>query len=94
MLLRRVYTLVGWAFIVLGAFFLMSGLINGLSKGDFSTVFLGLVLGAFLAISGFIIRTFALGPAEAGIQYLGVDEKADLEKAASLLRKPQKIAAK
>jgi hypothetical protein len=94
MLLRRVYTLLGWAFIVLGAFFLISGFINGLSKNDFSTVFLGLVIGAFLGISGFIIRTFAQGPAEAGIAYLGVDEKANLEKAASLLRKPQKVAAK
>ena len=94
MLLRRVYTLLGWAFIVLGAFFFVSGLINGLSNGQFQTVFLGLVLGAFFAITGYIIRTFALGPAEAGIQYLGVDEKANLEKAASLLRKPQKVAAK
>jgi hypothetical protein len=94
MLLRRVYTLLGWVFIVLGAFFLISGFINGLSKGNFSTVFLGLVLGAFLGISGFIIRTFAQGPAEAGIMYLGVDEKANLEKAASLLRKPAKVAAK
>ena len=94
MLLRRVYTLLGWFFIVLGAFFLISGLINGLSNGSFSTVFLGLVLAAFSAISGFIIRTFAQGPAEAGITYLGVDEKANLEKAASLLRKPQKVAAK
>ncbi len=94
MLLRRVYTLLGWAFIVLGAFFLISGFVNGLTKGNFSTVFLGLVIGAFLAISGFIIRTFALGPAEAGITYLGVDEKANLEKAASLVRKPQKVAAK
>jgi hypothetical protein len=94
MLLRRIYTLLGWLVMVLGAFFFVSGLINGLSKGDFSTVFLGLVFGAFAVIGGFIIRTFALGPAEAGISYLGVDEKADLEKAASLVRKPQKVAAK
>ena len=94
MVLRRVYTLLGWAFIALGGFLFVSGLINGLSNGQFQTVFLGLVLGAFMAISGFIIRMFAQGPADAGVTYLGVEEKANLEKAASLLRKPQKVAAK
>jgi hypothetical protein len=45
-------------------------------------------------VIGFVILKLATGPAEAGIEVLGIEDKALEEKEKSLARKPQKVAAK
>jgi hypothetical protein len=89
MILRWIYQLTAVACFIIAAWCLVGGFSNG---GGFDGIILGLMSALFMAVTGFAIWKFAIGPAEAGIKVLGVDAKALLEKEASLQRKPQKAA--
>jgi hypothetical protein len=89
MILRWIYQLTAVACFLIAAWSLVGGFANG---GGFDGIVLGLMSALFMAVTGFVIWKFAVGPAEAGIKVLGVDAKALLEKEASLQRKPQKAA--
>ena len=91
MLLRWVYQLMAVAMYGLAAWALIGGFIGG---GGATGILLGLSLAAFLAVSAYATWNFAVGPTQGGIDVIGVDEKALVEKEKSLIRKPQKAAAK
>lgn len=98
MLLRRIYQIIGWFFLAFAAYSLINGLVVRtliVRSDDFvGSVVLGLFLAALSGIVGFVILKLATGPAEAGIEVLGIEDKALEEKEKSLVRKPQKVAAK
>jgi hypothetical protein len=95
MLLRRIYQVSGWMFLALAAYSLIMALFTAFRAGNpVASLVLGLLVSGFCAALGFIILKFATGPAEAGIDVLGIEDKAIEEKAKSLVRKPQKVAAK
>ena len=85
MLLRRLYQGIGYALFALAALSLIASLVNLFRTGDVGGLFLGAMLAALLAVSGFIVRTLATGPAEAGLHGYGVMDKAAQEKAKSTL---------
>ena len=91
MLLRWVYQLTAVLFYALAAWSLIGGFTGG---GGIQGILLGVTLALFLAVSGYATWNFAVGPKQGGIDVIGVDEKAQVEKQKSLVRKPQKVAAK
>ncbi len=98
MLLRRVYQIIGWFFLAFAAYSLINGLVvrTLIVKSDnfVGSIVLGVFLAALSAVLGFMILKLATGPAEAGIEVLGIEDKALEEKEKSLVRKPQKAPAK
>lgn len=98
MLLRRIYQIIGWFFLAFAAYSLINGVVVRtliVRSGDFvGSVVLGLFLAALSGVIGFVILKLATGPAEAGIEVLGIEDKALEEKEKSLVRKPQKVPAK
>jgi uncharacterized membrane protein len=95
MILRRLYEISAYLTIALALFCLVSGFINAVSNnGGVESLVLGVVLAAFVAVSGFIIREFALSGEKKGQLYVGVAEKSEIMKAESLARKPQKVVVK
>ena len=95
MLLRRIYQVSGWLFLALAAYSLIMALFTAFRAGNpVASLVLGVLVAGLCAVLGYIILKFATGPAEAGIEVLGIDDKALEEKEKSLVRKPQKAAAK
>ena len=95
MILRRLYEISAYLTVALALFCLVSGFINAVSgKGGIDSLVLGVVLAAFVGVSGFIIREFALSGEKKGQTYVGVAEKSEIMKAESLARKPQKVVVK
>lgn len=83
MLLRRIYQTFGILIMLFSVYILVMSFTN-IGQGSLS---LGLALAAFKAVIGFIIYKFATGPAESGINVLGISEKALSEKEKSLAKK-------
>lgn len=92
MLLRRLYQGIGYALYAVAAFALASSVVNLFAAGNVGGLFLGVMLSALFAVSGFIVRSFATGPAEAGIHSYGVSDKASQEKDKSTLGTPPAAA--
>jgi hypothetical protein len=94
MILRRLYEWSAYLTGALALFCLVSGFIQAVTGAGAGALILGAVLALFVAISGFIIREFALSGEKKGKGYVGVAEKSQIMKAESLARKPQKVTVK
>jgi hypothetical protein len=94
MLLRRIYEVIAALVALFGAVCVIGGFYNAVNGSGFDALLLGVVIGAFSAAIAFVIWKFASASAAAGVNTLGVDEKAELMKAESLKRKPPKAAAR
>ncbi|HWG84314.1 MAG TPA: hypothetical protein VNT60_02435 [Deinococcales bacterium] len=88
MLLRAIYQAAGWITLALGALFVVLGLYRAIfDEVGLNAIVIGLFVGAFLIALGWVIRQFATGPAQGGIEVVGVAEKAETEKTKALGRK-------
>jgi hypothetical protein len=83
MILRRIYQLVAVALGVLAGAMLVGGFVNG-------GVVAGTSSALFTAAVAFCCWQFAVGPEFSGRAFVGIDQKAKQEKAATLARKAKK----
>ena len=89
MLMRRLYQGLGLVLLAFAAFTFVMAIIRLFAGGGIGALVLGVTLAAVVGALGFIVYAFATGPAQRGLHYFGVVQKAEIERSKSLERKPQ-----
>ncbi len=92
--LRRIYEVIGYLTFLLALVCLVSGFIGAVTGRGFEALVLGLTTAVFLGVCGYIIRVLAISAEVRGKRYVGVEEKSEIMRAESLVRKPQKVVVK
>jgi uncharacterized membrane protein len=92
--LRRIYEVIGYLTFLLALVCLVSGFVGAVTGRGFEALVLGVIMAVFLGICGYITRVFAISGEVKGKSYVGIDEKSEIMRAESLVRKPQKVVVK